>query len=349
MADTITIRTLTDGGQTAPEVAAKLAAFLASARESLDVAAYDFNLGPETAAAVGNAIRGAHARGVAVRFAYNVDHRNPIPVPPPPEPDAVLIASLGVASKAVAGIPDLMHHKYAVRDGEAVWTGSLNWTDDSFTRQENVVTIVESAELAHAYALNFSELWQRDLVEETGFVEPRPVDVDGTEVRAWFTPGYGDALSHRIGKFIGRSRRRVRICSPVISAAPILAALAQAGSEGRVSLAGCVDATQALNVLEQWHENGNAGWKIPLLERVLASGAFSGKRSTPWEPNGSVHDFMHAKVTVCDDVVFAGSFNLSRSGERNAENVLEIHDPGQAERLATYVDGVRLRYPPMTL
>ena len=33
---------------------------------------------------------------------------------------------------------------------------------------------------------------------------------------------------------------------------------------------------------------------------------------------------MHAKVTVADDVVFAGSFNLSRSGEMNAENVVEV-------------------------
>jgi phosphatidylserine/phosphatidylglycerophosphate/cardiolipin synthase-like enzyme len=54
---------------------------------------------------------------------------------------------------------------------------------------------------------------------------------------------------------------------------------------------------------------------------------------------------MHAKVTVADDVVFLGSFNLSHSGEQNAENVLEIHDPALAERLAAFVDGVRSRYP----
>ena len=76
--------------------------------------------------------------GVAVRIVYNVDHRNPIPVPPPPEPDVTLIAALGVPHKGISGIPDLMHHKYVIRDGESVWTGSLNWTDDSFTVQENV-------------------------------------------------------------------------------------------------------------------------------------------------------------------------------------------------------------------
>ena len=63
---------------------------------------------------------------------------------------------------------------------------------------------------------------------------------------------------------------------------------------------------------------------------------------------GTIHDFMHAKVTVVDDVVFTGSFNLSRSGEQNAENVLEIEDAALAERLAALVDEVRARYPRFT-
>jgi phosphatidylserine/phosphatidylglycerophosphate/cardiolipin synthase-like enzyme len=86
-------------------------------------------------------------------------------------------------------------------------------------------------------------------------------------------------------------------------------------------------------------------WKIPLLEQVLA-GEFTGKRSVPWEPTGSLHNFMHAKVVVADDTVFAGSFNLSHSGEKNAENVLEIKDAELASRLSGYVDDVRRRYPP---
>jgi hypothetical protein len=43
--------------------------------------------------------------------------------------------------------------------------------------------------------------------------------------------------------------------------------------------------------------------------------------------------------------VFLGSFNLSHSGELNAENVLEIADGSLADRLATFIDGVRMRYP----
>ena len=99
------------------EIAAEVAAFLDGATTSLDLAQYDFNLGETTKQIVGDAFRRAAERGVDVRFAYNVDHANPIPVPPPPEPDATLIATLPVDGKAIAGIPDLMHHKYVIRDG----------------------------------------------------------------------------------------------------------------------------------------------------------------------------------------------------------------------------------------
>jgi phosphatidylserine/phosphatidylglycerophosphate/cardiolipin synthase-like enzyme len=346
MSSSIRIRTLTDGGQKPLEIAQLVAEFLGGAQRTLDLAQYDFNLGAETKEVVAGALREAAARGVAVRIIYNVDHPNPIPVPPPPEPDVALISSLGVPSKAIAGVPDLMHHKFVVRDGASVWSGSTNWTDDSWSKQENVLVTVDSPELAEAFTLDFEELWKDGDVERSGFAEPRPVEVDGVQVRPWFTPGFADALTHRIAKKIGHAQR-VRICSPVITSAPVLATLAQAIADGRADIAGCVDRTQMDEVLRQWRENGNVTWKIPLLQQVLA-GQFSGKSSTPWAP-GSLHDFMHAKVVVADDVVFVGSFNLSHSGEKNAENVLELADAELAKRLSAFVDEVRSRYPAASL
>jgi phosphatidylserine/phosphatidylglycerophosphate/cardiolipin synthase-like enzyme len=317
--------------------------FVGRARRSLDFAHYDFHLARDTAELVGGAIKAAAARGVAVRFLYNLDHRNPIPVPPPPEPDGKLIESLGVPVRAIAGVPDLMHHKYAVRDGESVWTGSTNWTDESWSRQENVILVAESGPLAARFTKNFDELWDTGAVEQSGFVDSSPVEVGELSVRPWFTPGNGESLSHRIGKAIGRAQRRVRIASPVITAAPVLSTLAEKVSEGVLDVAGCVDQPQVRGVIYQWRENGNIAWKLPLLERVMQA-PFSGKRSTPWG-EGTLHDFMHAKVTVADDTIFAGSYNLSRSGELNAENVLEFKSPELADRLAAYVDEVRARYP----
>jgi phosphatidylserine/phosphatidylglycerophosphate/cardiolipin synthase-like enzyme len=343
----IAARTLTDGGQQPVEVARLLAQFLGEARRSLDIALYDLTLGAETEGVVVGAIEAAAKRGIAVRLAYNADHRNPIPVPPPPQCAPEDVAKLHVPAKPIAGIPDLMHHKFVVCDRASVWTGSTNWTDDSWSREENVIITVDSAELAEAYTIGFEQLWNGGDVAASGRVEPRRVDVGGSLVRPWFCPGEGEALSHRVAKAIGRAKERIRICSPVISSGPILGTLAQVASDGKVDLAGCVDLTQITEVIRQWRTNGVSGWKIPLLRTSLARG-FSGKRSTQWGP-GTVHDYMHAKVTVADDVVFCGSFNLSRSGERNAEDMLELHDAALADRLAAFVDSVRARYPAVEL
>jgi phosphatidylserine/phosphatidylglycerophosphate/cardiolipin synthase-like enzyme len=340
----ISARTLTDGGQQPVDIAHVLADFLGQTQHSLDIALYDLDLGPETEPIVVGAIEAAAHRGVAVRLAYNSDFRAPIPVPPPPKARPEDIEALSVPTRAIPGIPDLMHHKFVVRDRAAVWTGSTNWTDDSWSREENVIVTVDSAELATSYTLAFEELWEKQDVMKSGFVEPRPAVVDGDKVRAWFCPGFGDALAHRIAKACGRAQRRIRICSPVLTSGPILGTLCQIASEGKIDLAGCVDQTQIEEVLYQWRTSGVSAWKIPLLQTVLSRAPFSGKRTTPYTPT-SVHDYMHAKLTVADDVVFCGSFNLSRSGEKNAENMLEIPDAKLADEMAAYVDAVRARYP----
>jgi phosphatidylserine/phosphatidylglycerophosphate/cardiolipin synthase-like enzyme len=338
-------RTLVDGGQTAEAIAAALVAWLDAARHSLDVALYDVRLPGAVGDVVADSIRAAAARGVAVRIAFNEDgDRTVKPLPPPPRTEPSLLEQLGVPLRAIPGDPDLMHHKYVVRDGGAVWTGSTNWTLDSWTREENVLLTVAWGVVARAYARDFADLWSRGRVEGSGSFDTAPVDVGGVAVRAWFSPGRGPELSHRIAKRIGAAKRRVRIASPVLTAAPILAALNQALGEGRVDVAGVSDATQVAQVFGQWRANENSAWKGPLLARVLSGLPWSGKVSTPYAP-GAVHDYMHAKVTVADDVVFVGSFNLSRSGEENAENVLEIADAGLAERMAAFVDAVRARYP----
>jgi phosphatidylserine/phosphatidylglycerophosphate/cardiolipin synthase-like enzyme len=283
-----------------------------------------------------------------VRIAYNVDYPEGIPVPAPPATDPYAIGALPAETAAIPGIPDLMHHKYVVRDGASLWTGSTNWTGDSWTREENVIVTVDSSELAERFTRNFEQLWTKRDVGRTGKVDTSPLQVSGVAVRPWFCPGRGERLAHRIAKAIGRAKRRVRIASPVISSAPILATLAQVVSDGKIDVAGVVDRTQVIQVLHQWHENDNASWKEPLLRRTLMGAPFSGKVSTPYAP-GSVHDYMHAKVTVTDDIAFVGSFNLSHSGEMNAENVLEIADAGVADRLAAFIDAVRARYPAVNL
>ena len=342
----IELRPLSPGEQSAADIAREAASFIETAKRTLDMALYDVRLPGEAGDLVGDALRAAAERGVKVRIAYNADHDERILVPPPPSTRPDLLAELPFPTKGIPGIPDLMHHKYAIADGAAVWSGSANWTSDSWTLQENVLLRANSEALASAFSANFEELWNGGDVSRSGHKRPQALDFGGREGRAWFTPGQGRQLSHRIAKAIGSARKRVRIASPVITAGPILGTLAQMAADDDVDLRGVVDRPQMEQVVRQWRDNGRSAWKIPILGSVFAQADFKGKPSTPWAPD-TPHDFMHAKVTVADDVVFCGSFNLSRSGEQNAENVLELHDPELAEQMAVFIDEVRSRYEAM--
>lgn len=343
----IELTTLRDGGQSAESVAARLFEFVEQAKTSLEIAIYDIRVREAIEQQGRDVLRRAVERGVAVRLVYELEDGARDPVPAPPTTDPTQLEAEPFPTHGVETAMGLMHHKYIVRDGRTVWTGSMNWTEDSWTRQENVIVTLESEALARAYTLNFEELWNARTVEKTGDVDPRPVTIGASTVRPWFCPGHGEALAHRIAKHLGKARRRIRIASPVLTSGPILGTLVEIVNERRCDVAGIVDDTQIDQVFFQWRDNGVSGWKIPLLHTVLTKGVFSGKVSTPWSPE-TVHDFMHAKVTVADDVTFIGSFNLSRSGERNAENVVEIHDPTIADQAAAYIDTIRAAYPRAT-
>ena len=151
----------------------------------------------------------------------------------------------------------------------------------------------------------------------------------------------------RTGSRSGSARRSGASGSPrrCSAPAPILGTLAEVARDGKVDVAGVVDDTQVDGVLYQWQLNGNASWKMPALRRFLEDGRLRRQ---------AVHD-VGARTRCTTSCTrrsrspttssFIGSFNLSHSGEMNAENVLEIEDAAIADRLAAFVDEIRALYP----
>ena len=342
---------LTDGGQTSDTVAQRMAAFLNGATKTLDVAIYDLRLEAGPGAVMLGAFQAAVKRGVHVRMMFNQDHPANLPVPPPAEIDWAFVDQLkasGVEMKPIPGVPDLMHHKYVVRDMgtplAAVLTGSTNWTNDSWNREENVVFTIASPEVAATFEQNFSELWQNPVVADSGRINsPWQTLADSTRVRVYFCPGRGLKLVHAMARSIASAQRRIRIASPVLTSGPVLGTLAEVIGHGKVDVSGVYDATQMDQVQHQWGEQSTSAWKIAAFHSIVAAVKFGSKRSTPYAV-GSVHDFMHAKILVTDDYVYTGSFNLSHSGEQNAENVVQIESQAVADLCAAYVDRVAARY-----
>src|SRR3954447_16378002 len=150
---------LAEGEQSGEAVAHLLADFIAGANQSLDIAVYDMRLNDSLKTILSDALRERARAGVAIRIAYDAD-KPEAPMlergqDPAPAGTGQFVQSLGYPWRRIGGVK-LMHHKYIVRDANSpqasVWTGSTNWTTDSWTLQENNVIQILSPAVAGYYA-----------------------------------------------------------------------------------------------------------------------------------------------------------------------------------------------------
>jgi phosphatidylserine/phosphatidylglycerophosphate/cardiolipin synthase-like enzyme len=253
-----------------------------------------------------------------------------------------------IQTKAITGgdpnLPKLMHHKYVIRDGKtaeaAVWTGSTNWTEDAWTLQENNIICIQFPELCSWYEKDFAELWAKGDIALTGANDSARVKNGTISIDVAFSPGDGRIIDHEIAQHIALAKKRLRLCSMLLTSGAILGALNDVIKHRDLDYGGIYDQTQMAEVLEQWRGQPSE-WKIAAFKTAVAP--LTGKRSSPYTPDG-VHDFMHNKVLVADDTVITGSYNFSHSAMENAENVLMIQDPELADRYVAYIQQLVTRY-----
>ena len=355
--DTLSAHFLAQGDHPAVEVAGWMAGFIARARASLDIALYDCRLDDATVASIAEALRDRLEAGVRVRLVYDAGDRKPqgpeamdaIGADPAERNTHERVAELGLPSEFVRACrgQGLMHHKYIVRDGEYVWTGSMNWSHDSMERMENTLLTLRSRDLADYFALDFEQLYGTGEIGTSGAfrTEPRTLRLHGlsTQVDVDFSPGQGQHINEWVARRVGDARRRVVLCSMLFTSSKLLNALLEQLDRGQVELWGVIDETQMAGVLYQWRDNPQLAWKVDAVRRIVAEAGLVGKRSVPYSP-GQRHNFMHCKMVIADDMVITGSYNLSHNAQGNAENMLAITNTAFAGEAIAYVDQLRRRY-----
>jgi len=343
------------------DVASRIANFIGEAKSTIDIAIYDFRLRDEAAAIVGDGLRAQARKGVQVRIAY--DHSAD------PGPDAIPSAApshlesdqkpLGTDSfvrsladiaqvKGVTGYRVLMHNKYIVRDAAsadaAVFTGSSNYTNDSWGLQDNNLLCLRSQQLASYYARDFADLWSRGkIVDSTGSHDIGTVRLGDVAVTIAFTPGESAAVLKEIVGAIAAARNRLYVASVVLSSGPILAALSEAIDRG-LPLGGLYDGPQMDQVERHWKAANVGADKVDTWRKVARH--LVRKNSIPFDRQNQSqpHNFMHNKLVVADQIVVTGSFNLSNHAMGNAENVLLIRDAAIAELYAKYIQRLTASY-----
>ena len=123
-----------------------------AARRSLDAALYRFSNQKLVAA-----LNAAGGRGVAIRIVINSNgHEEEYQV------IGQTLLRLGIPLRTSGGRAapgSKMHHKFAIFDGEAVITGSYNWTMESEEKNYENIVILDDSEAAAAYQKEFNRLW----------------------------------------------------------------------------------------------------------------------------------------------------------------------------------------------
>src|SRR5437588_8538516 len=348
--DNLSVFFLAQGEQSADAVMARLTTFIRAAKQTLDLAVYDMRFSDPLRTQLVSALGERASAGVQIRFCYDGD-KPPQPnvaagQDPAPAGTGAFVQSLGYPWRRIAGIK-LMHSKFVLRDRQSIWAGSTNMTDDAFTLMENNILEIDSPALANSYAQDFEQLWEKENFENIGNIhtEPVPLVFSGqpATARVMFSPGLGQEIDAEIARRVREAKRRVRICSLLINSGTLISELGNLLHQGTVVVDGIYDRTQMADVYRQWQDVPSNRWKIGALQEIVARAQLVGKNSTPYTP-ASKHDFMHNKVLVVDDMVITGSYNLSRSPEFNADNILFIESPPLAETYSAYIDHLLQKY-----
>lgn len=281
----------------------RFVAFLDSAQRSLEVAIYDFDL-----ANAAEALARAAQRGVTVRMVIDSDTLANTR-------DAEIQAALRtVRAAGIPIVPDereaIMHHKFVVKDGVEVWTGSWNFTVGDTYRLNNNAARLRSPELAANYAAEF-----RKMFESHQFGPSKPpgvphpvVTINGARVETLFAPQ--DEVASHIAARLREARQSIRFLAFSFTHDGIAQALLDRAAAG-VVVSGVFERTGSQTRFSEYGKLKEAGLEVY-------------QDGNPYA--------MHHKVFIIDErTTLFGSFNFSDGADKsNDENLLIVDDPGFA-------------------
>ncbi|MCJ7550215.1 MAG: phospholipase D-like domain-containing protein, partial [Anaerolineae bacterium] len=276
----------------------ELVALIDESRKSVDVASFGFDL-----ANVADALVRAEQRGVRVRLVTDSDYAE----------------ELGPATLRAAGVPVVpddrdafMHNKFVVIDGDEIWTGSWNLTEDGTYRHNNNVVVIQSTKMAENFTAEFEEMFEDGAFGATSPDSvPYPyLDLNGIQIETIFE-SEGNARE-RIIDLIEDADNSVLFMSFVLTDNDISKAFVVQHRAG-VRVAGVVESRNTEDEGSDFEALRQAGVD------VLADG-------NPY--------LLHHKVIILDgSIVITGSYNFSASAaDNNDENVLIIRSPEVAVR-----------------
>ncbi|MDQ2691002.1 MAG: phosphatidylserine/phosphatidylglycerophosphate/cardiolipin synthase family protein [Chloroflexota bacterium] len=281
-------------------VAGRLVEKINAAQTSIHIASFEFDLTP-----VAEALIAARERGVDVRWVTDDEHGLEADEDPGHGQFAMLQdAGIEVRSDDRSA---LMHNKFWIFDGQIVWTGSTNITQNGIFKQDNNVLVIQSPDLAAIYEREFQEMWDGQFGPRSpSQLDEQIATVNGSQIVVVFT-SEDPALENAIVPLVQSAASSIRFLTFAFTDFPLADAMSQRWNAG-VDVAGVFETVGS--------ETDAAELKTLMC------------RNVPVHQDGNPN-FLHHKYIVVDErIVVTGSMNYSTNAETsNDENVIIIENP----------------------
>ncbi|MEM7128156.1 MAG: phospholipase D-like domain-containing protein [Chloroflexota bacterium] len=203
----------------------------------------------------------------------------------------------------------IMHNKYFIIDGEYVWTGSTNMTNNGFTLNHNNGLLFRNTEVADLYQLDFNQMWAG--LFSTAKSEPTTTTLDyrGKPLDIYFSPT-ADVLEAMV-TLVNSATISIDFAIFFFTNDSLRDALIAAHDRG-VQVRGIWDKLGSSNAFSDDDALCEAGIAIKIEET-------RGKMH---------HKFMVIDAATLNARTVTGSLNWTNAGNgRNSENTTVLYDP----------------------
>lgn len=263
--------------------------------DTLDIAAFEFNL-----PALTQAVLDAKARGVVIRMVTDTQHGL--------EDDNATVPQLVAAGIPVVGDQRsaFMHNKFMIINKHTVWTGSWNYTINDTYRNNNNAIAIRSQRLVQNYQAEFNEMFEQGLFGPRSPVNtPNPrFTQDGVPIQVYFSPE--DKVLEPLIAALNGARRSVHFMTFSFTDFDVASALLNRAAAG-VTVRGIFETVGSQTTASE-------------LRTLFCAGLDARQDGNPF--------VLHHKVFIVDETtVITGSFNISSNATNsNDENLLIIQD-----------------------
>lgn len=263
-------------------------------QSTLDIVAFEWN-NP----ALTEAVLAAAQRGVQVRMVADNEH-------------TIDDLDSTIEQLERAGIPivydqrsGLMHNKFMILDGAAVWMGSMNYTQNDIYRNNNHIMLLRSRPAVDAFQAEFNEMYvQREFGSSRSIDDGVSYTQNGTPVQVFFSPD-GEAVPAILAQIEG-AQRSVRFMAFSFTLDEIGAALIEKSRDG-VRVEGIFELIGSNTESSEQNRLRCAGLDVRI--------------------DGNPYRLHHKVFIIDEETVIFGSFNFSASAvSNNDENMVIITD-----------------------